>query len=221
MKRIFFSVCFIAILYSCSSNNDTQTQDNQNNNFYALTVGNSWEYRWYNINNEGFENPTDVYETVSIVGTEDFNGIEYFKFSRVVTGNLYGFRPYVPEDGEHFEYYRDSLGFLVNQNGYIKFTNTHQNYISETSTLYSTGQGEFTYSGYAELQDEQVDYTTNAGTFNCKEVIIEYINENGDAYLAKNHYYYAEGIGLIKEDNVFLGSENTADHRKLEFYNVQ
>ncbi|MDG4716923.1 hypothetical protein [Winogradskyella marincola] len=217
MKRVFFCACIlIGLLSSCTSNNnDIQPEDS---NFYALTVGNLWEYRWFAVGNEGNENPMDLHETISIIGMEEINGYLYYKFSRTITGNFNGNYGFVPENGEHFEYYRDSLGYLVNSEGEIKFSyNPTVSYVTETFG----GENDNDTTGIAELQSANVDYTTEAGTFDCLELIVSYVRDNGFIYPAKNRVYYSDGIGLVKDDNVFLSAETAGYYRKLQSYSFQ
>ncbi|MBU2928744.1 hypothetical protein [Winogradskyella psychrotolerans] len=214
MKRIIY-VCFIAMLLSsCTTSDNNQDLDS---NFYALTVGNQWHYRWYSVNNEGVESPRDVQESISIVGTEEINGSIYYRFNRIISGNENGNYLFAPENGEHFEYYRDSLGYLVNQDGYIKFSNNSD----EPFFIGSIDISEFEVTMLGELQSENLFYSTEAGSFDCLEVIATYTREDGYIYLATNNSYYSDGIGLIKDEQVLLASENAGYLRKLISYNVQ
>lgn len=215
MKRILITVCMLAILYSCSSNDDSQTPDIQEENFYALTVGNSWEYRWYLYTPEGGLSPKSVTESISIIGTEEINNNIYYKFKKTVSGNE-GSNPAYPNNGEYFEHYRDSLGYLVHDSGAILFVN---NTVDEFF-LYETNVG-FPLTAYAKLSEGNFDFTTEAGTFDCLEMRIRF--ENPDYEIpGVNKRYYSDGIGLIKDEDVFLADPDGSGYqRRLESYNVQ
>ena len=45
--QLILITLLITLCFACSED-DSSTPETQNDNFYALTVGNSWEYRWYN-----------------------------------------------------------------------------------------------------------------------------------------------------------------------------
>lgn len=222
MKRVIYLYLIVLMVISCTASNDNQDPES---NFYALTVGNTWEYRWYGVSNEGNENPIDLYESIAIIGTEEINSNLYYKFSRTINGNFNGVYGFVPDNGEHFEYYRDSSGYLVNSEGQIKFSNNiTEPYVSETFTSAITDNGQnipTTVTGYAELQEEAYSYSTNAGNFDCLKVVIYYQRGDGFIYPANNNVYYSDGIGLIKDDIVFLISETNGHYRKLESYSVQ
>lgn len=214
MRRILITVCILSLFFSCSDD-DSDNQEPQNDNFYALTVGNSWEYRWYTFHPENGLNPTNVTNSISIIGTEEINGNLFYKFKKVVSGNDGTNITSVP-DGEYFEFYRDSLGFLVNNYGTISFVNS----TTDEFQLYETEVG-FPHTGYAKLSENTVDFTTEAGTFECLEMSLRFESEDYEIP-AINRRYYANGIGLIKDEEVFLADPNSSGfQRRLESYNVQ
>ena len=204
----------VLIIASCSTSDDNATEDS---NFYALTVGNSWEYRWFGVNNAGEESPLDVSESITIVGTEDINDQLYYKFSRIISGNFNGVYGHVPENGEHFEYYRDSLGYLVNRVGQIKFYNQP----NAPFVMYSHNDGTGTVNGTAETAPDHIAYTSEAGTFDCMTLTVTYERDDGFIYPANDRFYYSDGIGLVKDDHVFIVSETAGYYRKLESYTIQ
>jgi hypothetical protein len=113
MKRIIY-VCFFQILfYACTTSYNNQDQGAAASKFSALTIVDKWVYRRYDIGNQGIDVPGNLYESISIVDTEIINEKLYYKFSRLISANLDS-NGEVPNNGEHFEYYRDSLGYLVN-----------------------------------------------------------------------------------------------------------
>ena len=213
MKRIVFSLVLLFVLQSCSSDDAPESVSN----FYALTVGNSWEYRWYSVGVDGIPSPMSVEESISIVDTEMIGENLFYKFKRIVSGNPpHGDYTFSLPEGEHFEYYRDSLGYLVNEEGVIKFSSNSVN----PFVFSIQGFGSDELIGTGELQEELVTYTTQTGAiFECKELIISY-EINNEITPGKNWLYYSNGIGLIKDDKIFLAS-GAGYHRILESYTVQ
>jgi hypothetical protein len=218
MRRIIFSLVLLFVLQSCSSDDAQEATSN----FYALTVGNSWEYRWYGKGIDVPLGPMSVEESVSIVDTEMIDNNIYFKFKRIVSGNDShpdGHYLFSLPDGEYFEYYRDSLGYLINEEGIIKFSNS-----ATEPFVFSVGSEDII--GTANVEDELLTYTTPVGdSFDCTQMIISYATASTN-YLAKNRHYYANGIGLVKDDVIFMSSgateEETSGHyRILESYSVQ
>ena len=110
------SVCFT----SCSNDDDTISTPEEN--FFALTVGNSWVYEHYQRENPvtAVYNSVGVIDSVKIVGTEIIDGNEFYKYQIRTSGNDTD-NPFFGQNGERFEYRRDSLGYLISETGNILF----------------------------------------------------------------------------------------------------
>ncbi len=206
----FFIVVFI--LYNCSSTDTVQPPES---NFYALSVGNSWDYKWYGVSNEGNQSLISVEENISIVGIEEINGNSFYKFKRLISGNTNGNYAFVPENGEHYEFYRDSLGFLINEEGLIKFTNsTYEEFPIYYYDIFGSFDGEdIGATLFGKLSTEEFIYESEIGDFSSLELITRFEYDNGVTAPANNHIYYSDGIGLISDDIVFIA--NNAGYRRV------
>ena len=214
MKRILLYVGFIVLLFSCSSN---ELQEPEADNFYALTVGNSWVYKWYNVNTDASSDFFNgITESVSIVGTETINDELYYKFKYIVSGNDAPENQVFPSNGEYYKFYRDSLGYLINEMGEITF-NTHPT--EEILASYQEFQTLITV--YGTTNENSVDFLTEAGAFNCVEMIKRHEWENGFVNPGMNYSYYSQGVGLISDDIVFASNNSSRYQRRLNSYNVQ
>jgi hypothetical protein len=211
MKRIIFCLCFSALLFSCTSNDDSQPLEPDN--FYALTVGNSWVYKNYknNINSEIYED-TGVIDSVSIVSTEEIFGNTYYKFRRLTTGNEEGIT-FCNPNGEHFEYLREFEGNLVRDDGTIKFTN------SDYSERLLVDQS---WGSIMELLVEgETMLTVEAGSFNCINSERYAILTDGEQASALDRFYYADGFGLIHDTSSFVSQDVPTIVRRLDSYSIQ
>ncbi|WP_353778511.1 hypothetical protein [Winogradskyella sp. 3972H.M.0a.05] len=210
----------VLVLFSCSN---SDTDPDPESNFYALAVGNSWEYKWYGVSNEGNQSVISVEENISITGVEDIGGNVFYKFSRVISGNPNGIYASIPENGEHIEYYRDSLGFLINDQGLIKFANSTN---EEFPIIYYDNFGHITDPDggatlLGRLSNEEVVYELENESLNCLLMTTRIEYDNGIEALANNHIYYSNGIGLVSDDIVWVASENNAGYRRvLVNYNI-
>ena len=212
MKRILITASIISLFFSCSNDNNSESQDFQNENFYALTVGNSWVYKnyLYNPNTQTHEE-TGVIDSISIVGTQEFEGETYFKFRRFTTGNETGITLCNP-NGEHFEYLRESEGNLIWETGQIKFTNNDytERILDDNPSI-----------SYREILIEgETELTVEAGTFDCINSE-RYVIVNGEIAPARDKFYYADGFGLIYDTSSFASQETPSVIRRLESYDVQ
>lgn len=216
MKRIILSLCASALIFSCSNDDDggCETGGTQANNFYALTVGNSWEYKNYIYNTTTQEyDYSGVIDSVEIIGTQEIEGNSYFEFKTLTTGNDDD-DPLLNSNGERTELLRDSLGYLVLDTGVIKFTNN-----DFTERLLNEQDWGNTYE---TLQEETSEFTVEAGSFTCVNSH-RYAKSNPDGALLPglDKIYYSDGIGLIYETISFVSSNIPRVQRRLDSYSVQ
>ncbi len=212
MKRIIY-VCFIALfLSSCTSDNDDNPQ-NENSNFYALTVGNQWVYKNYGYNNatQNYDD-TGVVDSVSIVGTEIINENIYYKFRRWTTGNGDGIS-FCNPNGEHFELLRDSLGYLVRDDGKIKYSNN-----DFTARVLNSADWGTIYDQLIALDNE---ITVEAGTFISTYSQRYAILSNEEQSPGLDHFYYANGYGLIYDTSSYVTQDIPQIVRRLHSYVIE
>jgi hypothetical protein len=217
MTRNFLIIFVLAFTLSCSSDDDNGTaaaaSQPTDPGFYGLQVGNWWVYKNYkrNSNTEIYDD-TGVIDSISIVGTEQINGNTYFKFRRNTTGNETGIT-FCNDNGEHFEYLRDSVGNLINEDGDVRFTNT--NFSERVLDSYSWG------TLYEILRENEASKTVEAGVFNCNYSERYAKSPAGEQFPGLDRFYYAEGIGLIFKTTSFISSEIPTVETRLDSYFVQ
>lgn len=214
MKRLLILLPFFAFIFSCNTSDDATQPQPEVDNFYALTVGNSWVYKnyKYNINTQLYDD-TGVIDSISIVGTQEFDGETFYKFRRWTTGNETGIT-YCNENGEHFEYFRDSVGYLIRNDGSIKFTN---NDYSERILVQHSGVTiiEMLVNGNSEI-------TVEAGSFDCiNSERFARADATGNQLPALDRFYYSDGIGLIYDTSSFSSQAIPTIIRRLDAYEVQ
>lgn len=212
MKHILFSICVLIFLFSCSDD-DSNTVETPEANFYALTVGNSWVYKnyRYDMNSQAYED-TGVVDSVSVVGTEIVDNNTFFKFRRKTTGNESGIT-FCNSNGEHFERVRDSLGYLIWDTGQVKFvhTNFEERIISEEA-----------WGSIREtLQEGETNLSVEAGTFTSVNSERYVILPDGEQAPALDKFYYSDGIGLIYDTSSFVSQDIPLIIRRLDAYTIQ
>ncbi|WP_299519362.1 hypothetical protein [Winogradskyella sp.] len=213
MKRTVY-LCFLALVaFSCSTSDHNQDHQDPSSNFYALTVGNQWVYKnyQYNATTQTYED-TGVIDSVSIVSTEVLNNKTYYKFRRWTTGNEAGIA-FCNPNGEHFELLRDSLGYLVKDNGRIKYTNNHF-----TARVLTTSDWGTVYDQLIALDNE---ITVEAGSFISTYSQRYAILNNGSQSPGLDHIYYADGYGLIYNTSSFVSEDIPSIVRRLDSYLVE
>jgi len=216
MKRILFTVCFFALFFSCNSDDDNNNTSAPDAGFYALTVGNSWEYRYYDYNtsSDSFVAST-VVETVSIVSTEEIEGETYFKFRYFVTGNDLNSSnsPNYPENGESFRYFREDAENLVDDSNTIIF-------LRENHEERLIGSLSDPILQYLRLAEDTHNLSTIAGTFETLDMELYARDGDGNIYPGISHYYYADGVGLVLNTTTFVSTAQHFRERRLESYTI-
>jgi hypothetical protein len=214
MKRLLLCLCIIALSFSCTESDNSENQTNPPDvNFFALTVGNSWVYKNYKYNPD-----TEVYDyigvidSISIVGIQDFSDLSYFKFRRLTTGNESGIT-FCNENGEHFEFLRESGGNLINEEGSIKFTNN--NY--EERLLEENQWGNI----YEILIDGDSTIDVEAGEFSCLNSERYAKTIDGEQFDGLDRFYYSSGFGLIYDTSSSVSNSTPIIIRRLDSYDVQ
>jgi hypothetical protein len=214
MKRLLLCICIIALTFSCTESDNSDNQINPPDaNFFALTIGNSWVYKNYRYNptTETYDD-TEVTDSISIVGLQDFSGESYFKFRRLTTGNQDGIT-FCNPNGEHFEFYREFEGNLINEVGSIKFTNN--NY--EERLLDENQWGNI----YEILVEDNTTLTVEAGEFDCVNSQRYVRNPEGEQLAGLDRFYYSSGFGLIYDTSSFVSRNTPIIIRRLDSYQIQ
>lgn len=214
MKHIILFFCISVLLFSCSSEDDVQIPIVQESNFYALNVGNSWVYKYYkrNIETNNFED-SGVIDSVSIISTQEINQQLYYKFRTLTTGNENNTIS-ILQNGEDFEFLRDSLGFLISETGTVNYINNDYNELIMREEYWGTV--------YAKLNEGVVNVNTAAGTFECLDMESYVKNPTTEIiYPGRSHYYYSSGVGLIFDTTSFVSQSQHIIERRLDSYNIQ
>ncbi|WP_299336003.1 hypothetical protein [uncultured Psychroserpens sp.] len=212
ITRLLLCISIFTLFFSCS-NNDSVTPTDQEANFYALTVGNSWVYKnyRYNMQSEIYED-TGVVDSISIVSTEDISGQTYFKFRRLTTGNEEGISLCNP-NGEHFEFLREDNGNLVRDDGTLKFTNNDYS----LRIISDNEWGDVV----EQLIEGETTIMVEAGSFNCINSERYAILTGGTNSSGLDRFYYSEGVGLIYDTSSTITNNIPTIIRRLDSYSIQ
>ena len=213
MKRLLLFTCLLVITFSCSTSDDV-VENNQELNFYALTVGNSYNYKFYRYNTETEEyDETNIVQSVTIVDTEDIFGQQYFKFKTSTTG-VDGFNLFHLQNGEKIDYFREVDGTLINDNNDVLFVNNEfsEHLVNSDNTSLNL---------YRKTIEEPVMITLNVGVFNCIEMQNYLITDDGTTLDGISKIHYSKGVGLVQQTSVYSSSATPVMIKKLSSYTIQ
>ncbi len=207
---IFLALSFIFV--SCSNNDNDDLPEEEVANFYALTVGNSWNYQYYE---KDFQTntfvPMDAFDEVEVVGTAQINNKTYYELQTTASGT--DNPPCQPEVGVTSVFVRDSLGYLINDVGYIY--NTYSN--PEEEYLVSNGTS---FDIYAFLVSGTFDISVPAGTFSTllNEKFAK--DEQGTVLPGRDMTHYTDGVGQIRQTYSAIGDPEHRWEKRLISYEI-
>lgn len=220
MKNCFLLASLVLFCISCSSDDNTVPEPEEN--FYALKVGNSWVYEYTNrenpyadlFNGTNIFVETNVVDSVKIVGTEEFGGNTFYKFRIRTSGNDGNF-PLCFDNGDNYKYYRDSLGYLINEEGKVQFS-------VEGDTQEFVQYADQNQRFLRQLSEESTSISTPVGNFDCFWMNL-YIrnNFNDERSDGTSQFYYEEEIGLVFSKVSWASETLHRMERHLVSYDVQ
>jgi hypothetical protein len=214
MKNYLALACLVTLFVSCSTDDNTTPEPEEN--FYALTVGNSWVYDHYRRtapNSDIFEN-INVIDSVKIVGTEEIDGNTFFKFRTRTSENVNNI-PLCSPSGEHFKHFRDSVGYLIDDIGRIHFSPQGD---TDEYTFRMQPSTRLIFS----LSDVSEVVNTPAGDFDCywMNLYLRY-HSTDERSAGTSKYYRMEEIGEVFTTTSFSNNPEHTIEKRLVSFNVQ
>lgn len=209
---ILLSVLF----FSCNKDDSTPQEEQQVSepNFYALKVGNTWTYEYFErVGNTDEFVTTNAFDEVEIIGTSEINGETFYSFQTTTTGND-GAPGCVPANGTVIEKLRDSLGYLINDGREILFSNKNESEYMAFETP------EDFYDLYATLIPGSEIIEVAAGSISClrNELYAKFNDETTSP--GRNFIFYSDGTGQVKETYNFVSDPINFAERRLVSYEI-
>ncbi|MDC8005604.1 hypothetical protein POV27_16210 [Aureisphaera galaxeae] len=199
------------LVVSCNSDDsNSNPPENEPANFYALKIGNSWEYEvaTYSFVEEEYQ-IQDLTVTNTIIGDSIINGETYFVFKTTSEGT-YECSPC--ENCFRDEIVRDSLGYLINDHGDILFSNTP----TEDYLISPTSWGGI----YGKYVGENVEISTPAGDFETTKNEIYGVFSSGETTPSRDSHLIAENIGRIRRTVSLISNEIPLYRMTLKSYSL-
>lgn len=211
MKQLFFFSFIYLLIYSCSKDVAIPKKGNttpvSNASFVPLTVGSFWVYNYYYVDtlgNETFDNT----DTVRIIQDSIINGKTYAMFE----GLYYVYN----SNNTNYYFRRDSLSYLVNENGGIYFSSTN---FTDTLQTYLSPNG---FHGFSKMNHKDSIINVPAGSFKTYDLeITSYMPASYSGPIKSPRYFgtfYSKGIGIIKNRTAYSQSPNYIDSKLVSYY---
>lgn len=209
---LLMAVVALTLLSACKKDEPSVDLDPVYPDYACLKTGNYWIYERFRVDTLGEATSLHKFDSCYVAKDTLINGETYAK--------LLSPHPHKPK--EILSYYlRDSLHYIVDHTGAIKFSS------EDFSTIFFTRyhllpEGDTMYSARAKM--EEINHHTNvpAGEFITMNYKTTYTyNPEFIIYTKKiSNMKYANGVGLVVETLPMYASMSTKDERWLVRYHV-
>ena len=207
------------LMIACAEDDDDQVipqiQDEGSDplTYSPLTTGSYWIYERTEIDTSGNETPLGITDSCYIAG------------DTVIGTNTYAVyvRPFAPGWQPLRQCLRDSAGYLVDQNGQIRFAENDFGTVFN-SFVDTIGSDTITY-WRNWMVDDGLSVTVPAGTFLTKTYQLridfwpDYISVAGPVRTRNTRY--AEDVGIVLETLPFYSGQSSHVERRLVSFVVQ
>ena len=210
---IFFTLSILLVSCNSDDNDNISEEQEADAGFFALQVGNKWTYNYFRVDNQSGElTNLGGTEEVEITNEESTNGetiytVKTTTIDEANTCSICNHDPLVTTK------VKDSLGFLVEVGGEIKFSS-----ISTTDYLVQRqGFGDI----YRVLKDNEVLITVPAGQFSALDNERYAIDSDGNRFDGQDNLYYSEGIGEVRQTMSTVTLNRIIFEKQLISYSIQ
>lgn len=215
MKNIVLLATMVAIVFFACKKDEPQNIDDTpvpepKVSMMPLKEGNYWVYQRYSVDTNGISTTNGQTDSLYISGKEIIHGDTFY----VIKGSSAFL---FPPDGQNV-YLRDSVGYLVDQNGSIYYSET--NY-TDTFSIITDSIAQITRYEYMTYKDSMV--TVPAGSYSQTGTLlttVSFWNPNYPWESTRDAYYsFAKNVGLIKR-RAFYSAQPTYFEFQLLRYHV-
>ena len=201
-------ICCIAITYSCKKENQSPIVYDS---YMPLKIGNYWIYEEVSVDSNGIETSLNFIDSSYVEKDTIVNGLTYYKVHKP---------NHIIQD--YYEVLRDSLHYIVDASGHIKFSSQDFTNTLNTSVMIVLVDDTI-YKMQRKMEPIQTTINVAAGSYLCynaKETYQLYPGwDNGGPYQYINSYY-AKDIGVVRERIPFFNYAPENQVKKLIRYHL-
>ncbi len=213
MKYLFFIATSIGLIFTSAcevepidaalldelDNNAPINGDNpnQSNDYFPRALGNTWNYQYNNSETA----------TITIIGSQVINGIEYFEFNRFFTDDIFeleGMTSFIRREGDSYIYLYKMIDNPLIDDITIEYSMLKSNLaVGETWTDLNTITYEFLGFSFdidinttGKILQKNITVNVNNVTYNDVILVESVIDTNND--IVTSYYWFAKNVGIIK-----------------------
>lgn len=199
----------LAITYSCKK--DSIIPPTVYDTYLPLKVGNYWIYEEVQIDSNGTETPLSFVDSNYVEKDTIINGLTYYKVHKP--------NHFFPD---YCEILRDSLHYIVDERGLIKFSSNDFTNTFNTSAITITAN-DTAYVMYRKMEPTTTTVNVTAGSFICynaKETYHMYPGWDNGGPIQYSDCFYSKDVGIVKERMPFFTYSPTNQVKKLIRYHL-
>lgn len=156
----------------------------------VTSPGSWWKYNWYNVDSTGTESLREEIDCVYVVG------------DTIIYGNVYTHQKGTYLSSDFDNYWRDSLHYIVDHNGEIKYSSAHK-----IDTLHSSSGAGFT--SYRILNGIPSEVHMPVGNFEVVKQELHYTKTDLSPFTPCDSIFvfyssFSNGIGVISAVNASI-----------------
>lgn len=183
--------------------------------YMPLNVGNYWVYEHFLIDSLGNETSMEKFDSMAITRDSIIGDKKYF----VLEGTNYPYKS--SQEWGIIDILRDSIGYLVNQDGVIRFS--RYNFTDTLAIKFGTSEDDTCYVIYCKMEKCDHPVTVPAGSFEVLNFRGELYNHVLDTPKIDERYmnnYYAKDVGKIVQTWYLLSQTGFFSERRLIRYSI-
>ena len=208
LALITATVCFVV---SCKDKHPPEPQ--YYDNYIPLKVGNYWIYQVFDVDEQGYGPPLNLYDS------------SYISKDTVINGNTYYYLTISPAtlpENTYNKWLRDSLHYLVDHEGHIYFSS--EDFTNIIHAQYSISGTDTTFSVVQKMESKNAFFSAPAGNFTTSDCMttLKYQSQPGAPAIIKHlHRRYTKNIGIISETKLPYVSEIRYKESRLVRYHLK
>jgi hypothetical protein len=211
MKHLFYLSFLAFALLSCEKQSDSSLTE-PSNSYLPLQIGNYWVYQHVRI--DSLNQETLLPQTDSVIVDRDtlINDHSYF----ILEGTNY---PFNSDRWGIVDILRDSMGYLVDQTGRIKFSDS--NFSDILDSKIEVIEMDTLYSLSYKMETEDNPYTVPAGVFevlNYKGTVVSHQELPGRENPRYLHTRYSPGVGKVMQSYFYFYSPYVIEKQLIRYH---
>ena len=213
---MLMAIVALALFNACKKDESNVDPEKVYPDYACLQVGNYWIYERFTVDSLGETTPLHKFDSCYVEKDTLIHGKTYAKMIRPFP---YQMNPDIPNPS--WFYLRDSLHYIVDHTGLIKFSS--EDFLTVFQTVTHTQNGDTLFTASVKMDDINQSTTVPAGEFTTLNYKTTYkLNPEFTPYTEKvSNMKFAKEVGVVVETLPMFANIPTKTERWLVRYHVK